>query len=56
MVCCDVHPSLGLNYMQDLVVEDILNVLDKPIVEPHNKIRGSSESTMHILKSIEGKV
>ena len=51
LVCCDVHPSLGLNYMQDLGVEETCNVLDKTSVELHNKIRVLSESTLHILKS-----
>ena len=30
MVCYDVHPSLGLNSMQDLGVEEIRNGIDKP--------------------------
>ena len=30
VVCCDVHPSLGLNCMKDLGVEETLNGLDKP--------------------------
>ena len=50
MVCYVVHLSLGLNCMQDLGVEETLNVLDKPSVEPHNKIRVDGESTLHILK------
>ena len=33
MVRCDVHPGLGLNYMQDLGVEEMRNGLDKPSVE-----------------------
>ena len=33
MVCCDVHPGLGLNYMQDLGVEEMPNRLDKPSAE-----------------------
>ena len=30
VVCCDVHPGLGLNSMQDLGVEETSNGLDKP--------------------------
>ena len=52
MVCCVVHPGLGMNCMQDLGVEEMYNVLDKLGVEPHNKIRVDGEPTMHILKSI----
>ena len=52
MVCCVVHPCLGLNYIQYLGAEDTYNALDKPSVEPHNKIRVAGESAMHILKSI----
>ena len=29
VICCDVHPGLGLNCMQDLGVEEIQNWLDK---------------------------
>ena len=50
MVCYDVHPSLDMNSMQDLGVEEMLNVLDKPGVEPQNKIIVAGESFMHILK------
>ena len=31
--CCYVYPDLGLNCMQDLGVEEMLNGLDKPSVE-----------------------
>ena len=47
-----MHPGLGLNYIQVLGVEEIRNKLDKPSVEPHNKIRVASKSTLHILKRI----
>ena len=30
VVCCYVCSSLGLNYMQDLGVEETLNWIDKP--------------------------
>ena len=33
VVCCYVCPGLGLNYMQDLGVEETLNGLDKPSEE-----------------------
>ena len=33
VVCCYVFPSLGVNNMQDLGVEDMLNGLDKPSEE-----------------------
>ena len=33
VVCCDVHPDLGLNYMQDLGVEETPNGIDKPSAE-----------------------
>ena len=33
VVCCYVCPSLGLNCMRDLGVEEILNGLDKPSEE-----------------------
>ena len=33
VVCCDVHPGLGLNYIQDLGVEEMRNGLDKPSAE-----------------------
>ena len=33
VVCCDVHPGLGLNSMQDLGVEETPNGLDKTNVE-----------------------
>ena len=33
VVCCDVHPGLGLNCMQDLGVEEKSNGLDKPSAE-----------------------
>ena len=52
MVCCDVHPVLGLNYMQDLGVEEMPNGIDKPSVERKltKKIRVVGESSMHALK------
>ena len=49
--CCVVHPCLGLECVQDLGVGEMYNVLDKPSVEPHNKIRVASKPAMHILKS-----
>ena len=51
MVCCVVHLGLGLNCMQDLGVEEMYNVLDKPSVEHHNKIRVAGEYALHILNS-----
>ena len=33
VVCCDVHPGLGMNCMQDLRVEEMPNGLDKPSEE-----------------------
>ena len=48
--CFVVHPGSGLNYAQDLGMGEIQNVLDKPSVEPHNKIRVVGEPAMHILK------
>ena len=51
LACCDVHPGFGLNYIQELGVEEHRNVLDKTSVEPHNKIKVASEYTMHILKT-----
>ena len=33
VVFCDVHLGLGMNYMQELGVEETLNCLDKPIEE-----------------------
>ena len=33
VVCCDVHPGLVLNSMQDLGVEETPNGLDKPSAE-----------------------
>ena len=33
-------------------MEETYNVLDKPSVEPHNKIRVVGDSSLHILKSI----
>ena len=33
VVCCDVYPGLGLNYMEDLGVEETLNGLVKPSEE-----------------------
>ena len=49
--CCVVHPGLGLNYVQYLGMGETQSVLDKPSVEPHNKIRVVGEPAMHILKS-----
>ena len=48
--CCVVHPGLGLNYVQDSGMGETYNVLDKPSVEPHNKIRVAGKPAMHILK------
>ena len=50
--CCVVHLGLGLNYVQDLGVGETQNVLDKPSVEPHSKVRVAGEPAMHILKRI----
>ena len=47
-----MHPSLGLNCVQDVGVKETLNVFDKPSVEPHSKIRVACEPAMHILKRI----
>ena len=33
VVCCDVYPSLGMNCMQELGVEEAQNWLDKPSEE-----------------------
>ena len=49
--CCVVHPGLGLNYVQYLGMGETQSVLDKPSVEPHNKIRVVGEPAMHILKN-----
>ena len=49
--CCVAHLGSGLNYVQDLGMGEMENVLDKPSVEPHNKIRVVGEPAMHILKS-----
>ena len=46
-----MHPGSGLSYVQDLEMGETYNVLDKPSVEPHNKIRVASESSLHILES-----
>ena len=46
-----MHPSSGLNYVQDLEMGEKYNVFDKPGVEPHNKIRMVGKPAMHILKS-----
>ena len=50
--CCVVHPGPGLNYAQELGMGETQNVLDKPSVEPHDKIRVVGKPVMHILKSI----
>ena len=50
MVCCDCAPWFRYELYAILRSEDIYNVLDKPIVEPHNKIRVAGEYFMHILK------
>ena len=31
--CCYVYPGWGMNYMQDLGVEEMLNGIDKPSEE-----------------------
>ena len=46
-----VHPGSGLSYVQDLGMGEMYNGLDKPSVEPHDKIRVAGKPTMHILKS-----
>ena len=46
-----MHPGLGLRYVQDLGMGETYNMLDKPGVEPHNKIRVAGKPAMHILKS-----
>ena len=46
-----MNPGSGLNYVQDLGMGETYDVLDKPSVEPHNKIRLACEPAMHILKS-----
>ena len=53
VVCCYVHPGLGLNCMQDLRVEEMRNGLDKPSAERNlmKKIKVDGESSMHTLKS-----
>ena len=33
VVCCDVHPGLGMKCMQDLGVEEMPNGIDKPSAE-----------------------
>ena len=50
--CCVVHPGSGLSYVQDLGMGETYNVLDKPSVGPHDKIRVAGKPAMHILKSI----
>ena len=49
--CCVVHLGSGLNYVQDLGMGEMQNGIDKPSVEPHDKIRVASKPAMHILKS-----
>ena len=39
VVCCDVHPGLGLKCMQDLGVEETKNGIDKPSAERNLKKR-----------------
>ena len=49
--CCVVHPGSVLSYIQDLGMGETQKVLDKPSVEPRNKIRVVGKPSMHILKS-----
>ena len=56
MVCCDVHHGLGLNCMQDLGVEEMLNGIDKPRAEePHEKVRVASKYSLDSLKRTRRK-
>ena len=49
--CCVVHPGSGLSYVQHLGMGETYKGLDKPSVEPHDKIRVAGKPARHILKS-----
>ena len=52
-VFCIVHLGLGLNYIQVFGLEETMNKIDKPSVEPHNKVTMDSKYAFHILKRTE---
>ena len=46
-----MHPDSSLSYVQDSRMGETWNVLDKPSMEHHDKIRVAGKPAMHILKS-----
>ena len=57
VVCCDVHPGLGMNWMQDLGVEETSNGLDKPSAERKLTKRSEWMVNLHCMpwRTLEGK-
>ena len=58
VVCFDVHPSLVLNYMQELGVEETSNGIDKPSEERNltKYQEGLSNLPCTLERTLEGKV